>query len=274
SYSHLDESTYPAGDVNSLMTPAIGANEVIHSPGPIALGIFADTGWNVSGLPVLSIGAQRVVEGNADTRAARFNVSLSRPVAYPVTFRYRTNSNTATSPTDFTALSGTGTIPAGTTSKTLNVTVRGDTIKESVERYYMRISSPVGATIGTAVATGGIIDDDPSGNPRLGIGNATIVEGDAGTRVARLTVALSKRPTGTVTVNWGTTGGSASPGTDYTAALGTITFQPGNTNRVIDIVIAPDITPEASETISVRLSGSTGAGIQRPVGVITITDDD
>ncbi|MBK5289659.1 MAG: hypothetical protein JJE46_14445, partial [Acidimicrobiia bacterium] len=47
SYSHLDESTYPAGDVNSLMTPAIGANEVIHSPGPIALGIFADTGWNV-----------------------------------------------------------------------------------------------------------------------------------------------------------------------------------------------------------------------------------
>ena len=28
SYSHLDEATYPAGNVNSLMTPAIGANEV------------------------------------------------------------------------------------------------------------------------------------------------------------------------------------------------------------------------------------------------------
>ena len=62
SYSHLDEATYPAGNPNSLMTPAIGSNEVIHAPGPIALGIFADTGWttNTTPLPKLSISsAQR-----------------------------------------------------------------------------------------------------------------------------------------------------------------------------------------------------------------------
>jgi hypothetical protein len=45
SFSHLDEATYPIGDPNSLMTPAISDQEVIHSPGPIAVGMLADQGW-------------------------------------------------------------------------------------------------------------------------------------------------------------------------------------------------------------------------------------
>ncbi len=47
SYSHLDEASYGAGDVNSLMTPAVSAGEKILDPGPITLGILADLGWNV-----------------------------------------------------------------------------------------------------------------------------------------------------------------------------------------------------------------------------------
>ena len=45
SISHLDETTYPAGDPNSLMTPQIGFKEVMHDPGPIMLGMFSDMGW-------------------------------------------------------------------------------------------------------------------------------------------------------------------------------------------------------------------------------------
>jgi hypothetical protein len=45
SYSHLNESTFPAGNANSLMTPLIGAGEAIHDTGPIARGVFADSGW-------------------------------------------------------------------------------------------------------------------------------------------------------------------------------------------------------------------------------------
>ena len=44
SYSHLDESEYPAGDPNSLMSPQFGSGEAIHDPG-ISLDIFADMGW-------------------------------------------------------------------------------------------------------------------------------------------------------------------------------------------------------------------------------------
>ena len=51
SFSHLDESSYPAGTPNSLMTPQIGSAEAIHDPGPVTLGIFDDIGWELLGAP-------------------------------------------------------------------------------------------------------------------------------------------------------------------------------------------------------------------------------
>jgi hypothetical protein len=45
SYVHLDEFTYPPGDVNALMTPFLGRAEPIHNPGPIVLGLLSDIGW-------------------------------------------------------------------------------------------------------------------------------------------------------------------------------------------------------------------------------------
>jgi hypothetical protein len=45
SYSHLDENTYTAGNLNSLMTPSISNGEAIHDPGPIIMGLLEDIGW-------------------------------------------------------------------------------------------------------------------------------------------------------------------------------------------------------------------------------------
>ncbi len=47
SYSHLNESTFPAGNPNSLMTPSLGSAEAIHNPGSISLGMFEDMGWSL-----------------------------------------------------------------------------------------------------------------------------------------------------------------------------------------------------------------------------------
>ena len=49
SYSHWDETTYPAGNANSLMTPNIGAGEAIHDPGKITLGFMQDMFWTICG---------------------------------------------------------------------------------------------------------------------------------------------------------------------------------------------------------------------------------
>ena len=45
SYSHLDESTFAAGNASSLMSPQLGMGEAIHNPGPVGLAILQDQGW-------------------------------------------------------------------------------------------------------------------------------------------------------------------------------------------------------------------------------------
>lgn len=51
SYSHLREGSYPAGNINSLMTPYLNSAESIHTPGPTSLGMMQDMGWSLP--PVL-----------------------------------------------------------------------------------------------------------------------------------------------------------------------------------------------------------------------------
>ena len=46
SFSHWDEDGFPAGNPNSLMTPAIGTAEAIHDPGDLTRALFDDIGWS------------------------------------------------------------------------------------------------------------------------------------------------------------------------------------------------------------------------------------
>jgi hypothetical protein len=48
SNSHLDDSTFPAGTENALMTHQLANGEVIHDPGPLTLAILRDIGWTTS----------------------------------------------------------------------------------------------------------------------------------------------------------------------------------------------------------------------------------
>ncbi len=45
SFHYLDESAFPTGTTNALMTPFIQPGEVIHHPGPVAPAILYDLGW-------------------------------------------------------------------------------------------------------------------------------------------------------------------------------------------------------------------------------------
>jgi predicted phage tail protein len=45
SFNHLDETAYPGGTPNSLMTPNIAQQEAIHDPGALARRMFSDLGW-------------------------------------------------------------------------------------------------------------------------------------------------------------------------------------------------------------------------------------
>ncbi len=50
SFSHFDESTYPSGSTNSLMSPAVRAAEVNQNPGELLLNCLNEMGWQINGL--------------------------------------------------------------------------------------------------------------------------------------------------------------------------------------------------------------------------------
>ena len=120
-----------------------------------------------------------------------------------------------------------------------------------------------------ATATASIIDDDG-----LAIGNVSITEGSGGgTVTATATVTLTASAS-TVTVDWGTVDGTATAGSDYTAASGSLTFAPGETSKTIDVTIASDAVWEANEAFRIVLSNAVGAQIVDGSGTVTIGNDD
>ncbi|MBA3470406.1 MAG: hypothetical protein H0T53_12270, partial [Herpetosiphonaceae bacterium] len=104
SYSHLNESTYPAGNAHSLMTPQIGTAEANHSPGAVTLGIFYDMGWSVPSLATATPTATATRTATATaTRTATATATATRTATATNTPVTPTNTATATATRTATA---------------------------------------------------------------------------------------------------------------------------------------------------------------------------
>ncbi len=228
--------------------------------------------------PTVSIGNASVAEGNSGTTNLAFTVMLSKASSTAVTVNYATANGTATAGADYTAAGGTVTFAPGVLSQQVNVAVAGDTAVESAETFTVALSSPNGATLGTAAATGTITNDDTSATvvtpPTVSITNASVAEGNSGSANLAFTVALSKASSTAVTVNYATANGTATAGADYTAASGTVTFAPGVLSQQVNVAVAGDTAVESAETLTVTLSSPSGATLGAATATGTITNDD
>jgi VCBS repeat-containing protein len=110
--------------------------------------------------------------------------------------------------------------------------------------------------------------------PSLSIADASVVEGNSGTRPMVFTVTLSAASSVAVTVNYTTLNGTASSLKDYQATSGTLTFAAGETSKTITVLVNGNTNRENTETFVVRLSSPTNATIARSDGMGTIIDDD
>ena len=109
--------------------------------------------------------------------------------------------------------------------------------------------------------------------PQLTVSSGEIGEG-AGSFT--FTVTLTPSSLQTVTVDYATSDGTATHGSDYTSASGTLTFSPGDTTKTVSVTIADDDIDEDDETFTLTLTNAVNATIPNTLesGSATIRDDD
>ena len=88
------------------------------------------------------------------------------------------------------------------------------------------------------------------------------------------TVTLDRAASGTVTVDYATADGSATAGADYTGASGTLSFQPGERTRSVEVELLDDTHDEGHETLTLSLSNAAGAVITDDQATGTIENHD
>ena len=112
--------------------------------------------------PSFSINDVSANEGNSGTTPFTFTITRSgNPTSFSSLVTYSTAPQTATSPSDFTAVSnGTVTFSPSETSKTVTVLVNGDTVVEPNETFLVDMTTVSNGIIGRATGTGTILNDD------------------------------------------------------------------------------------------------------------------
>ena len=265
-------------------------------------------------LPSVSVDSVRVNEGAG---FATFTITLSAPSTQDVTVSYATRdlaSGGANPPAqagaDYTATSGTVTIPAGQTSVQVRVPVANDATFEGDEDFGISLSNPVNATVASADGVGTIADDgqgalDPGqptaddDRPVLSVtGGQVSTEGQPSEFVVSLSrpsatqsvgVKLSLQP-GTDIPGSPATETGADPSLDTRAGLeyfdtatqswrplagDTLTFAPGQQSVRVRALTVNDTAAEGAESLALKADVVSGVTANASAsGQNTLLDND
>lgn len=182
---------------------------------------------------------------------------------------YSVTGGTATPGVDFTGASGTLDFANGQTQRTISIPLLNDTMYEGNETIVLQLSNATnGAALGEPnSATITVQDNDPP--PNLTIHPLRVNEGNAGTTIAKVRFTLSGPANVPIHVPYVLYGYGATAGVDYVNAPGTVTFQPGETEKFADVTINGDTVYESDETIYIETTGQPWTS-----AAITIANDD
>ena len=249
--------SFPRIDVYNLMESILSYYGSANNPGSISVSDIS------------------ITEGNSGSQTANFTVTRSGGTA-AFNVNFATADNTATAGSDYVATSGTLSFGNGVNSRTVSVTINGDTTFESSESFFLNLSGATGgATITDPQAIGTILNDDPGASSgSLTINDVSVVEGNNGTTAATFTITRTGG-TAAFAVNYATADGTAASGSDYVAMSGTLSFATGVNTQTITVTVNGNTVFEPNETFFVNLSAATnGATISDGQGQGTIINDD
>ena len=118
----------------------------------------------------------------------------------------------------------------------------------------------------------GVLDATVPGPLALSVADARVDEAPGA--VLAFAVTLNRAASGTVTVDYATSDGTATAGADYTATSGTLTFAAGETAKTVDVTVLDDAHDDTDETLTLTLSNASGARIRDGEATGTIENSD
>ena len=188
-----------------------------------------------------------------------FTARLNQVAPNDITVNYTTENSTALAGQDYMAKSGSIIIKKGFKDGHIPITIIGDDIYETptTEKFNVKITSISEGTVVRDLATGSITDDDKI---KIDISSTSVDEGNSGdNNKMPFKIFLAKKypNIAPLTVNYTTEDGSATlADSDYTKTTGTVTFHPGDIEKIIYVPIIGDDTIEPDENLKMIISGS------------------
>jgi hypothetical protein len=234
---------------------------------------------------IVSIAAATAImpEGNAGTTPLTFAITLDQQVATTQTVLWSISGSGVhpASASDFAGpfAAGAVTFAPGETGKTLEVDVVGDAMVEFDEGFTVTLTdASSGLVIGTATASGTILNDDKS-LVSIAAQSASKPEGSSGMTAFTFAVTLDRPSASGQTIDWSVAGAGAhaANAADFGGTLpaGSVSFAAGETSKVVTVTVSADSAVEFDEGFVVSLSNaSSGLAVVTSSATGTIQNDD
>ncbi|KFA09338.1 putative Ig domain-containing protein [Xanthomonas vasicola] len=275
----------PANTSSASFTVTPIADTTVEADETVTFSVASGTGYSTGSpasatativnddFPVASIAVSPASVTEDGATNLLYTVTLDQPSPSALSIGFGV-SGTATSGTDYAAMSSPLVIAAGQTTGTITIDPTADTTVEPDETVVISLNTGSGYTVGSPnSATGTILNDDL---PVLSINDVSVNEGDAGTTNATFSVSLSApADAGGVSFDIATADGTATAGADYVASsLTGQTIPAGSSSATFTVLVNGDTLAEPNETFFVNVSNVTGATVSDGQGLGTIVNDD
>lgn len=202
-----------------------------------------------------------VVEGNSGTSNATMFVLLDRKHPSPVSVKYSV-THISTNSGDVVLKTGTVNFPANKQIQAIQIAVKGDRMDEFNESFRVTLSNPVNATISDGVGQCTIIDNDDA--PGVYVSDTITNENK---QLAKVRISLRSPSAKTVKVKFSTIDLTATSPADYSPQNNiTVTFNPGQVHKYVDIVVKKDKLNEGTERFRVLLKQPENATLATSAG--------
>jgi hypothetical protein len=185
---------------------------------------------------------------------------------------YYTVGGTATSGVDYTALSGSVLIPAGSASADITLSPRDDTLLEGDESVILTLTTNASYSVGTPSTATLFIHDNEL--PTVTITATDPVASEPGNDFGTFQISRGTVSSGTLTVYLAISG-TAINGVDYVPLDNTVTIPDGSTNVTLTVIPFDDLQVEPTEDVRIKILPSSNYNVGVPAqDVVQILDDD